>query len=623
MINLFSSLNRADDNTIAMQVALLQSVTLANITKPFAQKTGAKTVNAVKWLAGKFDKEINISAPKVVEVKDLIEENFAKLQNMDRTRLDALLREELQKRTNNESFQPVKMLNGLFYKKQESFVEVNELSPEESLSVAVIDEAGKNFDNIGASLTSSQKADTIAMEFHNRIRKQLNERLKKQDAQQIADMERTLDEQIANLGSDERKAMQEVLRVDTLTGKTVRNTLLSAGLPAIVLGTTSGLGVFVATTTIMHAVFTTMLGITLPFAAYTGAMSFLGVLTGPLGWGLIAGAAAYNIVGGDRKIDREMLSQCIYLSFVLNGRQFAPLESELAEWQSVADAAKITARNMENCLNDLKVGNPSMISDDELKAQISKLREEMSHQNELNRRMVEAEFARKQAEFESVAADKEERLSKAIRERDEIIERQRIENEEKLQKLQKEYEETIKKQNQTILAMRKEQDAFVAEMEKGKRNKMLRNEEINRQLHIAVNNAHREIDIISPWMNDYVMNYLFVNELKAAIARGVTIKIRYGIGASSTGEKADGRAQRTEETAQKLRKTLSNEKLKMTRGNEHSKLFICDDEYYVITSFNLLSFDGNYKSKDQRGEIGEMSTNKENLQTYRLKYFNF
>ena len=59
---------------------------------------------------------------------------------------------------------------------------------------------------------------------------------------------------------------------------------------------------------------------------------------------------------------------------------------------------------------------------------------------------------------------------------------------------------------------------------------MLRNEDIHRQLHEAVNKAKFEIDIISPWMTKYVVNDSFIDEFRQAIARGVIIKIRYGIG---------------------------------------------------------------------------------------------
>ena len=216
-------------------------------------------IKAFRWIAGKFDKKLNVEEPEITDIQDLIRENYQRLQKCNRNVLEQLLREEIKKRLHED-------------------ISVRSTIDDENLSVAVIKETALSFENIGQNLTTAQKADTIAIEFHNRLRDKLNEQLRKQNTAQIIEVERKLEEEIAQLSPNERKELQNTLRVKDLTGKTIRDTVVRAGLPALILGTTSGLGIFVATTTIMHAVFTTVLGITLPFAAYTGAMSFLGVL---------------------------------------------------------------------------------------------------------------------------------------------------------------------------------------------------------------------------------------------------------------------------------------------------------------------------------------------------------
>ena len=62
---------------------------------------------------------------------------------------------------------------------------------------------------------------------------------------------------------------------------------------------------------------------------------------------------------------------------------------------------------------------------------------------------------------------------------------------------------------------------------------------------------------------------------------------------------------------------------KMLLDNSHAKLFICDDKFYVISSFNILSFKGDYDGQDMRRELGEYSTNKQILERYRKQYFDF
>ena len=600
LINLFSGLRKATDETIAMQIALFESITVTNLTKPYAQRTGATVVKAVKWFADKFDRKINVAEPEIKEIKDLINENYQRLQRLSRAELERCLRTKVGERLHGDAGNTIS---------------------DENLSVAIINEAAKNFEHIGQNLTSAQKADTIAIEFHNRLRDNLNKQLKNQNASQIAELEQRLDEEISRLNADERRGLQSTLRVQDLTGKTIRNTLIRAGLPALVLGTTSGLGIFVATTTIMHAVFTTMLGITLPFAAYTGAMSFLGVLTGPLGWGLIAGTAVYQIVSGNNKIDREMLAQFIYLARMMNGREFAPLEKELAAWKSVSASIKIADDNIRNHVEDMKRNNFSTVSEEELKAQISELKDEMCRQNDLIRKAVEEEFIQKQKEIEFYATEKEESLRRIIQERDEIIERQKIADERRFDELRKKYEQTVKEQNEEIRKLRKSAGETIERMERNKRNKMLRNEEIRNRLIETINNARYEIDIMSPWMNRYVVDDDFISKLQRAIKRGVTVKIRYGIGGKYFNEKDRARNERTESVASILRSRLRSDKLKLIQGNEHSKLFICDDDYYVLTSFNPLSFGGDYSKADQRGEIGELSHDKSNLNTYRKLFF--
>ena len=586
MVNIFAVFKKADDAAIAMQVAQLQSVTISNIMTPYAQKTR----NFFAQVANRLTNS-NFENTNVTELQDLIQKNYLRLQNKSRAELDNLLYAELSKRVNHRRNELLASADKIF------------------LSSKIIAEAAKSFD-IQKNLTVAQKADAIAQRFYERIREKINSELQKQNSAQAAQMEQTLDENISQMNASEREQMRQALRVDELTGKTIRNTLLKAGLPALAIGASGGFGVYIATTTILHAVFTTALGITLPFAAYTTATSAVSILTGPVGWGLVAGVAAYQLVSGKNKINREILAQCIYLAFAYNGRNFAPLEEELAAWKSAKIAAENLQKNLQARISQLEQSNASTISESELQAQLKILRDELERQTELARQEIEREFEARKQQIELSAANKTELLERALIEKNELIERQRIDSAKKFAELQENYRRNVRELNAEVEKMRRENGELIVKLEKNRSNERLRNEQIPEKLHEAIQSAQTEIDIMSPWLNYNADN--FVEDLRAALARGVVVKIHYGIGFG------DNRRGESENKIRALQNELHSSNLKFKFGNEHSKLFICDEKFYVIGSFNTLSYSG-----DLWGEIGELSTDKNNLLAYREKFFNF
>ncbi len=92
---------------------------------------------------------------------------------------------------------------------------------------------------------------------------------------------------------DERKAMLAEF------GKTSPG-WVPAGTAALVLANLSGFGLYMAASSTLAAV-TSAVGVTLPFAAYTGMSSLLATLTGPLGWGALLFAGVIKLFGEDYK----------------------------------------------------------------------------------------------------------------------------------------------------------------------------------------------------------------------------------------------------------------------------------------------------------------------------------
>nr|WP_246187559.1 phospholipase D-like domain-containing protein [Ornithinibacillus caprae] len=154
----------------------------------------------------------------------------------------------------------------------------------------------------------------------------------------------------------------------------------------------------------------------------------------------------------------------------------------------------------------------------------------------------------------------------------------------------------------------------------------IKDAEIRGKFIEALQTAQYELCIISPWLGSWIFNNQFLSNIQDACKRGVTIKILYGINDQSKENQRNNRSIKTEELANSLKKKLAKyvkqETFKMKRTNTHFKLVICDDRFYLIGSYNFLSFEGKY-DEYTRGEGIEYSENKEMIKEYKERYFDF
>ncbi len=88
-----------------------------------------------------------------------------------------------------------------------------------------------------------------------------------------------------------QKELNKVLEEKNLEG----SQLASLGtVGALALAEISGMGLFIMASTFVGGL-TSLFGLTLPFAFYTGMSSFLAFVTGPVGWAVGIGALAYSL----------------------------------------------------------------------------------------------------------------------------------------------------------------------------------------------------------------------------------------------------------------------------------------------------------------------------------------
>ena len=112
-------------------------------------------------------------------------------------------------------------------------------------------------------------------------------------------------------------------------------------------------------------------------------------------------------------------------------------------------------------------------------------------------------------------------------------------------------------------------------------------------LQDSIKEAKERLAIISPWITRSVVDDEFVAELDKCLRRGVKVFIGYGIGDKNLpfGQK---------EAVESL-KVIVNRYPELfilkELGDTHAKILIKDRDFYVVTSFNWLSFKGDPKKK--------------------------
>ena len=251
LLNIFAPLDKVNDEELRSLVAILQNITLANYLKETGSKIGSfltKKLNQAGALIGHGDW---VPEVEIKKVSDLIDEATQNLQGYRREELISLFQAELAKRVN---------LNG-------------EISPE-ALSVTIINEAAKGL-RLDSGLSLAQKAQLVYERYKERLWEEAQKWAKRFSGEEKEKAAARLDEALSGLKEEERRALEKSLGVDRLTGTVIMKALTGAAGPLslIALVELTGFGAYLMLTTVLHAVFTTMLGITLPFHLYRRGQS--------------------------------------------------------------------------------------------------------------------------------------------------------------------------------------------------------------------------------------------------------------------------------------------------------------------------------------------------------------
>ena len=309
---LFDGLQNASKEELSYLIALLRQQTMKNI---FSDKfnntvtTGKKAFNSVMSFFGKskktnddIDRE---SKENHQDINNKIKEEIRTLQSYSQEELYTLFIEEV---------------------REELDVPDSSLA---LLSSKIISSAAKTDSSINEELTVEQKADII----YQKTLQSIISSLEKQSDEERNEMIRQLDIELDSLSSDRKELIKQSLQTDHLSGEVLRNSLLKSGVgigSLITVG--SSFGAYIAINTIIHAIFTSFLGITLPFAVYTGVAKGVSIIAGPIGWCALGGYSIYSFIKTSGKLTSAMMSVVVFIAMTIYGKSFSVDENGAPLW---------------------------------------------------------------------------------------------------------------------------------------------------------------------------------------------------------------------------------------------------------------------------------------------------
>lgn len=309
---LFDGLQNASKEELSYLIALLRQQTMKNI---FSDKfnntvtTGKKAFNSVMSFFGKSTKTND-------EIERENKENHQDINNKIKEEIHAL-----------QSYSQ-EQLYTLFIEEVRGELDV----PDSSLALLsnkIIASAAKTDSSINEELTVEQKADII----YQKTLQSIISSLEKQSDEERNEMIRQLDIELDSLSSDRKELIKQSLQTDHLSGEVLRNSFLKSGVgigSLITIG--SSFGAYIAINTIIHAIFTSFLGITLPFAVYTGVAKGVSIIAGPIGWCALGGYSIYSLIKTSGKLTSAMMSVIVFIAMTIYGKSFSVDENGAPLW---------------------------------------------------------------------------------------------------------------------------------------------------------------------------------------------------------------------------------------------------------------------------------------------------
>ncbi|HBN09303.1 MAG TPA: hypothetical protein DD435_11880 [Cyanobacteria bacterium UBA8530] len=164
--------------------------------------------------------------------------------------------------------------------------------------------------------TSFRSMEAVEKDIFSRFLRELADRIQNQLAQlkpeETTKVEEKLFESLSKMSESDRDIMKRELNLAELSERQVLNVIRTEGssLVSRMVGEgQDGYGIYLTLTAATHAVFTTLMGISLPFAFYSAMATLVGFLLGPLGIALITvGGGSYFYKRAQREYNAQLLA---------------------------------------------------------------------------------------------------------------------------------------------------------------------------------------------------------------------------------------------------------------------------------------------------------------------------
>ena len=123
--------------------------------------------------------------------------------------------------------------------------------------------------------------------------------------------------------------------------------------------------------------------------------------------------------------------------------------------------------------------------------------------------------------------------------------------------------------------------------------RLIRTEEHRPLLLQAIDDSSLELTLVSAWINPYAFDDEVSRRLVAAIGRGVTVRIAWGMGVRHPdGPRQQATGNRVISEFKRLVPEILRHSLTVKFATTHEKFIICDDRFCAWGSFNWLSYRG-------------------------------
>lgn len=346
--NGFDALTTEEILAVAAQLEHASLTTLAAISAKRTLRTGVEGINrGARLVAGGF-KRIGLQTPKWLE--DPLPEVDAPSLEEDlerrKKRLSGLTRDELRHRVIADIAR-----------------RVGTSSKEPDVVMIRAAQAAAPSFGINPNLAPSALVPALAESFYAKLMEQVRRKYDKMSSAQKEEIHRRIDASLERLSPDDRRKIQRALNLDRLSGRTLMSMLSASGgvllVTSLVSGT--GFGAYLALTTIIHAVMTTFLGITVPFAVYTAATSTLSFLLGPVGVSLmLIMAVGFSGRQGQRRIDQFVMAHVVTEVYLAAGPELEPVlsaeererqEESAAELNRLRETVNVAERLLQEAAN--------------------------------------------------------------------------------------------------------------------------------------------------------------------------------------------------------------------------------------------------------------------------------